>query len=449
MHEIVIIDGTVVTPATMAPATIGITNGAISAVVAPHEPLAGHTVITAGGKLILPGLIDAHVHIPGWLLSKSLDNFTTATQAAAAGGVTTVLLMPTDDPRTVSAGYFRMKIAAGINQSHVDFGIQAMATPWMEDLRGLADLGPVSYEVFLSYGGSPRFIVGADDYDLLRVMQMIKDVDGIAAITPHSPTLNNRLAQEHREDPEPDVRTIAKTRPILSEALGMSRACTVARAIGSKIHIRSVSTKAGLDILRCFREHMALSCEAMSHHLVFQTTEAEAMGPYGVITPPIRHRDEQEHLVRGVASGEIDMVVSDHSPALKAEKEKGWKNIWDTPPGMTGLQTLIYSMLKLVDEKRLTLRDVARLCGEMPARKFGLFPRKGSISVGADADLIVLDPARACLIRDEDQLSRANYTTLAGYTASMTVDRVLLRGRTIYKNGSIVGPASGTFVKPQ
>jgi dihydroorotase len=449
MFDLVIRRGQLVRPTGVECATIGVADGLIRSIAAPGEDLPGQQVVDAHDKLVLPGLVDAHVHIPGFVLSKHLDNFDTASKAAAAGGVTTVMLMPTDDPRTVTPLYFRQKVESGTNASRVDFAVQAMVSPGTETLRDLADLGPISYEIFLSYGGSPRFMIGSDDYELARALSLVRDVDGIAGITPHSPSLNTRLTEEHREDPNPTVRTIAATRPILSEALGISRACTAAAELGTRLHIRAVSTRSALALLRQFRETVSLSSEVMSHHLLFDSDDALRMGSYGVITPPLRSHEDRAALLDALRKGELDAVVSDHSPALRAEKEKGQQNIWDSPPGMTGLQTLCLSMMALVDQGKVGWTDLVSVCCEGPARSFGLYPRKGVLAVGSDADIVIVDPSLTTTVRDQDQYSRANYTTLAGITVNGAIERVLLRGQTIYHAGTFAPKPSGRFVCPE
>jgi dihydroorotase len=427
---------------------IGITGGVVREVVAPGETLAGRDEIDATGKVVLPGLIDAHVHIPGFLHSKHLENFDTATRAAAAGGVTTIMLMPTDDPRTATPFYFAQKVESGTGNSHVDFAIQALVGPMTESVRELAQLGAISFEIFLSYGGNPKFIIGADDYELVRTMRMIRDAGGITGVTPHSPTLNARLTEDYLQDPCPDVRTIAATRPILSEVLGISRACAVASELSAPIHVRAVSSAAGVAMVRRFRNALAMSCEVMTHHLLFTSDDALRMGSYGVITPPLRSRNDRSAVQEAVRAGEIDMVVSDHSPALRVEKEKGQIDIWKSPPGMTGLQTLCLSMLSLVDAGKLTLNDVVRLCCESPARHFRLYPAKGAIEPGSDADMVFIDPSEVTLVEDKDQYSKADYTTFAGNRVKGKIELVLLRGKTVYHNGRFASTPSGRFVRP-
>jgi len=464
IFDLVIRGGSLASSRGLDRADIAVKDGVIRAVARPGEDLAAKSEIDATGKYVLPGLVDAHVHIPGHQLSGRLDNFETATQAAALGGVTTIMLMPTDDPRTATPAYFARKRRIGEEQSFVDFAIQAMASPQSEraDIEEMADQGAVSFELFLAYGGNPEFIIGNDDFELHRLLQLIGNAGRVAGVTPHSGSLIAKLTQRQKEheanrkyrDPRheeivpPAVQIFAVTRPALSEALGIARACTVAAATGTRVHFRALSAQGSVDMVRRFRDSAALSSEVMSHHLLFTEEEAFRFGPYGIIVPPIRSRAERDSLRLAVQTGQIDMVVSDHSPVLREDKERGWANIWQTLPGMPGLQTLLASMLALADDGIIGLPDIARICAERPATCFGLAPRKGALVEGADADLVVVDPTRPMLVEDRRQRSRANYTTLKGRKISSRIERVFLRGELIAHEGEIVGNPGGRFVRP-
>lgn len=464
MYETVIRGGTVVSSGGLARADVAVSGGVIQAVAEPGAALTGASEVDASGKLLLPGLIDAHVHIPGHFLASRLDNFDSATQAAAAGGVTTIMLQPTDDPRTSTPAYFERKRRVGEGASFVDFAIQAMASPRSErvEIAEMAAMGAISFEMYLSYGGNPEFIVSNDDYELHRLLTAIGDAGGIAGVTPHSPTLiarnttdqkgyqRNRklLYRTEREEVPPLIQAFVATRPSLSESLGITRACTVAAETRTKVHFRALSSRNSVEHVARFQGGSSLTTEVMSHHLVFTEEEALAMGPYGVIVPPIRPRADRDALRDAVRSGSIDMVVSDHSPVLVEDKDRGWEDVWKTAPGMPGLQTLLPSMLALVDEGALSLTDIARTCAERPARAFGLFPRKGAIVAGADADIVVLDGSRQTRVRDSDQLSRAKYTTLKGRVVQGCIERVYLRGNLITQDGAVRPGPTGIFVRP-
>ena len=470
MFDLVIRGGSVVGPERAERADLGVTDGVIAAVSAPGEALEGQIDIDATDRLVLPGLVDAHAHIPGYILSHRFDDFRTATSAAALGGVTTVMLMPTDDPRTATADYFDRKRHCGEGQSLVDFAIQALIGPKTEQavVEEMAARGAVSFELFLAYGGTPEFIIGNDDYELQRLMQLVHDVGGIVGVTPHSATLiakltalqkesqedyrrlesSRRVDRSERVEPPNPVELFALTRPTLSEALGIARACTVASETGTRIHLRALSSRRSIEMVRRFRDAVALSSEVMSHHLLFTDCDAVRFGPYGIIVPPLRTAAERDALRKAVKAAEIDMAVSDHSPALREDKELGWADIWQTPPGMPGLQTLFHSMLTLVDDGVLTLSDVVRVCAERPAACFGLYPRKGALLKGSDADIVILDTRQSMLIDDQCQQSKANYTTLKGRLVKGRIDSVYLRGELVAQDGQIVSRPTGRFVRP-
>jgi dihydroorotase len=464
MFDLIVHGGTVISAGGERRANLAIAGGIIKAVTAPGEQIAGRQEIDANNKMILPGLVDAHVHIPGYLLSERLDDFRSATTAAAVGGVTTIMLMPTDDPRITTASSLERKRKIGEQQSFVDFAIQALIGPRTEhaEIADIAAAGAISFELFLAYGGNPDFVVGHDDFALQRLMRLVTHVGGTAGVTPHSASLISKLTELQREHPlgrtslgpgrsDADlspVQRFAATRPTLSEGLGIARACTVASETGTRIHLRSLSCQKSIDLVRCFRDCVALSSEVMSHHLLFSEEQAAGFGPYGIIVPPIRAASERANLRMALRAGDIDMVVSDHSPVLREDKEIGWADIWRTPPGMPGLQTLYPSMLVLVDEGALSLSDVARTCAERPAVCFGLHPRKGALVAGSDADFVILDPTQPTLIEDSQQLSKANYTTLKGRAISSRIDSVYLRGNLVAAHGRTVGSPAGRFVRP-
>jgi dihydroorotase len=465
MFDLIIRGGTLVTTVGQERATLAIADGVVKAVAPPDAAMSGVREVDAGGRLIFPGLVDAHVHIPGYLLSTRLEDFPSATTAAALGGVTTIMLMPTDDPRTATGAYFSRKRGIGERHSYVDFAIQALVGPRSEreDIEEMADLGAISFELFLAYGGNPGFIIGHDDFELRRLMEAVREVGGVVGVTPHSASLIAKLTERqklfeetrrHREVFEKEkarspVQVFSLTRPTLSEGLGIARACVVAAETGTKIHLRGISSHHGVGIVNRFRDVVALSSEVMSHHLLFVAEEAHRLGPYGIIVPPIRASDERDSLRRALRDGEIDMVVSDHSPVLREDKELGWADIWKTPPGMPGLQTLFASMLALVEDGVISLQDVVRCCAERPAASFGLYPRKGVLQVGADADLIVVDPSRPTLIDDTTQRSRANYTTMKGRMIRSRIESVYLRGELVVHEDQLISEPSGRFVRPK
>jgi dihydroorotase (multifunctional complex type) len=246
-----------------------------------------------------------------------------------------------------------------------------------------------------------------------------------------------------------DLAAFFRSRPPESEVMGVARACVMAEATGARVHLRQMSTRPAIALLRDFRRRAnGLSAEVTPHNLLFSDTSVAALGPYAKVAPPLREEDHRIAAWEGLADGTLDIVATDHAPHLESEKEAGRDDIWKAPGGFPGVQTLVPLMLNSAAAGDLSYQDVVRLVSENPARLFGLFPKKGTIAVGADADLIIVDPQRESIIRNEDQHSRARVTPFAGRRVRGAVTTTLLRGSVIMQDGVVADTASGQFVAP-
>lgn len=445
MFDTLIQGATLVTSDGLESATIAIKDGCIAALASPGDTIAAREEIDATGKLVLPGLVDAHVHLrePGFTHK---EDFASGTMAAAAGGVTTVMNMPTDDPWTATVADFEQKKELMGGRIHVDVALQGAVGPAHNNVEALADLGAVSFEIFLA-GGRPDFQVEADD-DFRRLLQAIKAVDGIAGITAGDPALIAKLTEEVKASGRCDIAAFNSVRPPEAEAPGVERACLMAAETGARIHFRQISCADGVAVLRRFAHVAGISAEATPHNLMLTEADAVRLGPFGAVIPPLRGDADCTALLAALRDGTIDIIATDHAPHLAAEKERGRDDIWKVAPGLPGLQTFAAVMMELVARDILNWSDLVRTCAEQPARLFGLYPRKGTLAVGSDADLLIVDPYARTPITDEDQLSRAGWTPFAGEIFAGSIDRVMLRGRTICLDGTVTDSPTGVFVRP-
>ena len=426
------------------PKSIAIEDGQIAAVVAPGEVLEAREEIDASGRIILPGLVDAHVHLrePGFTHK---EDFSSGTMAAAAGGVTTIMDMPTDDPWTATAAQFEQKRDLMDGRIHVDVALQAAVGPQQNDIEALAALGAISFEIFLA-GGRADFQVDVDS-DFRSILVAIKGAGGVAGITAGDPGMVVRLLDEIKASGRRDIAAFNAVRPLEAEVPGVERACAMAVETGAQIHFRQISCAASVDILKRFADHDTVSAEVTPHNLLLTDEDAARLGPYGAVIPPLRSAAECAALQSALRDGTIDIVATDHAPHLRAEKERGRDDIWQVAPGLPGVQTFHAIMRALVDRGALSLQDIARTCAEQPAHLFGLYPRKGALAVGSDADLVIIDPNSLTTITDDDQLSKAGWTPFAGLTTPGRIERVMLRGRTICRDGVVADTPGGSFVK--
>lgn len=447
MFDLLLRGGRIVEADGIAAGDLGISGGKVAALIAPDAPgVVAARVVDVAGMLLLPGLVDAHVHLrePGIVHKEGFEN---GTRAALAGGVTTVMVMPTDDPPTLTLAQFEAKRALAEGRIHVDLALQAAAAPGnLDQLRALRDAGAVSFEVFLG-DALPAYLTH-DAAGLLAVLRGVAEAGGIAGITAndHELVLARTAAAQARRDL--GVAAYPLARPVVSEALAIARACIAARETGCAIHLRQLSSAEGLRVFRALTDGQDASVEVTPHNLLLDEDELLRQGPYAKVGPPLRPAADLRALCAALQAGRIDMVATDHAPHLPAEKERGHANIWDAPSGLPGLETLLPAMLALVERGVLDLPGLVRRAAMEPARRFGLHPRKGTLRPGADADILVIDPDRRSRVGDAPPVTRAGHTPFAGLEANGALQSVFLRGIEAWRDGMPTGAARGVFLRP-
>lgn len=415
-------------------------------VVALAEPgsARGATTIDVSGCMLLPGLIDAHAHLrePG-LTHK--EDFSSGTHAAALGGVTTVLDMPTDEPWTASAEQLADKIAMADGRIHVDVGFQAVVTKDASLDAGLLELGPVSFELFTA-DVPEAYLFGTMDAVSER-LRLLADTRALIGISPGDQSI--LLGSAARQAGDGSVAAFYASRPPLAEAGGVARAVLAAAQTGARVHVRQINSALGVATWRRLRDMADVSVETTPQNLFFTADDYETHGAGLKASPPLRQAQDVAALREALSSGLIDMVATDHAPHSAAEKAEPRASFADIPGGLPGLQTLLATMLKLVDEGVIDVSAIARLCAANPADRFGLKGRKGRIAVGHDADILVLDPGRQSIVRAADQVSKAGYTPFDGLRVRHSLSRVFLRGREIVRDGALVARAMGRAVRAE
>jgi len=425
-------------------AAVAIAEGRVAAIVTSGALPSARDVIDATGKLIFPGLVDSHVHFrdPG-LTHK--EDFSSGTLAAAAGGVTTVMVMPTDNPFTLTPEDFSDKRTLAEGRAHVDFALQAGLGPDRTHVRPLAELGAISFEIFMS--DLPASLLTDNLSTLISSLEAVRDAGSIAGVTPGNNVLFNRAADVARREHGGTLRAFPLARPPAAEAVGIAEACIAALTTGARVHLRQVSSELSLRALQALRADN-ISTEVTVHNLALTEDDYLRMGMVAKVAPPLRPQQDVDALRAAVRSGALDAVATDHAPHHPDEKAAGENDVWKGPGGFPGVQTLLPVMLSLVERDVLSYAELVKLCCANPARLFGLYPRKGSLRRGADADLSIVDPKKSMTIRNEDQLSKARNTPFAGLAVGATPVLTLLRGSVIMRDGKPMGSAAGRFLKP-
>ncbi|MEM0374744.1 MAG: allantoinase AllB [Nitrososphaerota archaeon] len=445
--DLLVRDGLVVTPKGTFRASIGIEDGVIVAIGSSASMPMAERTIDASGLLVFPGIIDEHVHFrdPGleWK-----EDFRTGSMAAAAGGVTTVLDMPNTDPPTVDADGFRAKLEAASRKSLVDFGFYAGVVPGrVEELRELAELGVVGVKVYMSETTGIREPV--DDLDLIRTMRVASSLGLRVGVHAEDGRTISRLREELRATGQRNPLLHMRARPVEAEVLAVGRALLAARLTGCGLHVFHLSSAAALEVIRALRPlGVDVTVETCPHYLLLDGEDSlSKLGNVAKVNPPIRGRADAEALWDAIARGEVDAIGSDHAPHLPQEKMVD--DVWSAPSGFPGVETMLPLMLTEVHKGRLSYEKIAALLSENPARIWGLYPRKGSIMIGSDGDLTLVDPDAEWVIRADRLHSKSKVTPFEGLRVRGKPVYTVVRGEVVMERGEVVEDARrGQLVRP-
>ena len=406
--------GTLVLPDGERAADLLVSGGRIEAIVAPGAGAAGET-IDARGLIVLPGVVDAHVHFndPG---RADWEGWETGTRGAAAGGVTTVCDMPLNSiPPTTTVAAFDEKRELAEQRAYVDFALWGGLTEGAE-LAGLRARGVVGVKAFLCDSGVPEFPAVS--------VERVRAASGLVAVHAEDPTeLRERAA------------TWAASRPPAAE----ERAVASLAGAGARVHIVHVSAAAALDALG-----PGMTAETCPHYLTFTDEDVDREGSLLKCAPPIRDAANRERLWSALAGGRIALVASDHSPASR-ERKAG--DIWTAWGGIAGVQTLLPGVLTGARQRGIGLARVAALLADAPARLLGL-ARKGRLAAGFDADLAIVAPDREWTLTAEALETRSGQSAWVGRSFTGAVVTAVLRGRIVYRDGTFPqGAGYGRFVR--
>jgi len=450
--DLVIRGGDAILPTGRAAADIAVTDGVVTAIGTHVED--GGATIDATGLVVLPGLVDAHVHFnePG---RADWEGWDAGTRGAAAGGVTTVLEMPLNaHPPTTTAAAFDEKLAIASKKAFVDFGLWAGLVPDnLDNLQILHERGVVGFKAFMSESGVDDFRRVPDGV-LAAGLKTAARLGVVVGVHAESHEMVVRLSSEIRGRHEIDRLAWCRARPPAAELEAIRRLVSCLRGAGpdARAHVVHVSGADGLAEVQAAREAgLSLTAETCPHYLEFDEQDFERVGPALKCAPPIRDAASRERLWTALLAGEVDLVASDHSPCPAADKKKGEHDIWQAWGGIAGIQaTLPVLLTDGVHARGLSLERVADLTATAPARLFGLYPRKGAIAIGADADFVLVDTQRTWTFSPEQLQTRSGISPYLGRAFRGATVRTIVRGRTVFADGEVVGEAGwGKLVKPE
>lgn len=467
--DAVILNGTAVVPG-LGPLQldIGVKDGRIACLASSLAAAEGDDVIDARGLHILPGAVDTHFHV-GIYRPHSTDA-QSESASAVAGGVTTILsYFRTGHHYLNKTGPYReifpevLGLSAGNFWCDYGYHIAPMTTAQLDEVDWLVEQGVSSFKFYMFYKGltlsadstKGREYTMADEYDLGHLFELMERVANVGRKRQQRISLSL-----HCENPElirvfiarvkrgglVGLEAYSNARPPLTEALSIEEAAVLSKAAECPINLLHLSSKAAIETAIDVRRRNIgrdIILEATLHHLALNYEDLNGFG--AKVNPPIRAREDQNALWSAVLSGEVDTVVSDHACCL--EEMKG-PELWSALPGFGGTE-LLYPVLitQGVQRRGLSLQRVVELVSTNPARHFGLYPRKGAMAIGADADFAICDLAEKKAVSPASLHSAQDHTPFDGHEFNGWPQITMLRGRVVFDRGKVVGSPIGAFIR--
>jgi dihydropyrimidinase len=445
-------NGTLVTASDVFPGDILIEDERIAAIGRGFDVPVDRR-IDARRRLVMPGAVDAHTHLAlpvGDAVSS--DDFATGTAAAACGGTTTIIDFPTQQRGGSLRDALNAWHAKAEGAAAVDYGFHMIVADWSpavsREMEEVVQEGITSFKVFMAY--PDRLML--DDGALLELMQRARSLGALTMVHAENGAVIEVLVRQALAQGHTAPRFHAATRPGVTEVEAVRRAVVLAELADASLYVVHVSTAGAADAIADARARgVAVQGETCPHYLVLTEEAYDAPGSDGakfVMSPPLRSAADQARLWRALAAGELQVVSTDHCPFWLADKGRGRSDFSRIPNGAPGIETRLPLVWDAgVRGGWLTPSRFVDLVASAPARLFGLYPRKGALVPGADADIVIFDPDATRTISVATHHMRVDYSPYEGRVVMGAVDTVLLRGRPVVEEGRFVGtPGAGRFL---
>jgi dihydropyrimidinase len=453
--DTVIRNGTIVTATDTYAADIGIAGGKISAIGTNLPIENAQKVIDARGMLVMPGGIDVHTHLDmPFGGTKSADDFESGTIAAAYGGTTTLIDFAIQYKGQTLRHALDIWLKKAEGKATIDYAFHCIVTDiegaQLDELKAFVRDGVPSFKLFMAYPG----VFMLDDASIFKTMNAAADCGGMICMHAENGGAIDVIVQRALAEGKRSPKYHALTRPTTAEAEATNRAIALAEIAGTPVYIVHLSCNEALEKVREARDRgLRVYAETCPQYLYLSLDDMDAPGFEGakyVFTPPLREKWHQEKLWQGLAKDDLQVVSTDHCPfCMKEQKELGKDDFTKIPNGGPGIEhrlSLVYS--GGVHGAKFSVNRFVQLVSTAPAKLFGLYPRKGTIAVGSDADIVIFDADEEQVISVATHHMRVDYSMFEGTRVKGVTKTVLSRGNVIIDNGRFVGRAgAGQFLK--
>ena len=414
------------------------------------DPLARAIDVT--GKLLMPGFIDAHTHFDLDVCNTTTaDDFDSGTKSAIRGGTTTIVDFACPNKGESLHHGLDLWHRKADGKCWCDYGFHMTIDDWNAEIEKEIDdmyaAGISSFKMYMTY---PAMMIG--DEAMYKALKKLKEKGGICGVHCENSGVINALIEEKKAAGEMGVSSHPETRPDFLEAEAVSRLLRIAQAVDIPVvivHLTNAATLAEVTAAR--RRGQKVYVETCPQYLVLDDSvyynEDFSRAARYVCAPPLRKPEDCRALWAGLRKGDIQTISTDHCAFTLAQKDAGRGDFTKIPGGLPGVEArgeLVYSFG--VTTRKISLATMCKVLSENPAKLYGMFPRKGVIAPGADADIVVYDPQADHILRAEDMVSRAGYTPYEGFVTHGSVSQVWLRGKLMLENGHVIGEQEGQYI---
>lgn len=414
------------------------------------DPLARAIDVT--GKLLMPGFIDAHTHFDLDVCNTTTaDDFDSGTKSAIRGGTTTIVDFACPNKAESLHHGLDLWHRKADGKCWCDYGFHMTIDDWNAEIEKEIDdmyaAGISSFKMYMTY---PAMMIG--DEAMYKALKKLKEKGGICGVHCENSGVINALIEEKKAAGEMGVSSHPETRPDFLEAEAVSRLLRIAQAVDIPVvivHLTNAATLAEVTAAR--RRGQKVYVETCPQYLVLDDSvyynEDFSRAARYVCAPPLRKPEDCRALWAGLRKGDIQTISTDHCAFTLAQKDAGRGDFTKIPGGLPGVEArgeLVYSFG--VTTRKISLATMCKVLSENPAKLYGMFPRKGVIAPGADADIVVYDPQADHILRAEDMVSRAGYTPYEGFVTHGSVSQVWLRGKLMVENGHVIGEQEGQYI---